>query len=323
MARIYKAYPRNGRTPVVVKLARERSSDYDALKSEQEVLMVLRHPNIVRLLPIPLQTSSGREYYIARALDLPDQPWYIALEYLEGGNLRQRIQKKKTLPLEEAVEWTIQVGRALQHMAEHDTLHLDVKPENIMFRRPWWESPQQAVLIDFGIAKRLSQKVPKAGSLPYIAPERLRHAEGMDVRIDSRADLYSLGVVLYEMLCGSTPFSGDDPRTITEAIRSKQPVRPSKKNPSVEIPPRVEDLVMQMLSKLPGERPSLAELLTHLEREVPHRAIPRESRPITLPPRLKFGLGMVALVIAAALVGFMGAIVFQQVVVRHLNLFAK
>ncbi len=312
MAKIYKAHTANGRSPVVVKLAREGSNDYEALKSEEEALTLLHHPHIVRLLAIPLQTASHREYYLARAVDQPDRPWYMCLEYLEGGTLRERLQKKRTVPLDEAVEWTVQIGQALQYMMTQGMVHLDVKPENIMFRHPLSKGPMEAVLIDFGIAKRPNQKAPKAGSLPYVAPERLRHAEGADVLIDSRADLYSLGLVLYEMICGHVPFDGD-PRTITEAIRSKTAPKPSEKLPGLKIPTAVEDLVMSTLAKLPGERVSLSDFLTRLDQEVPHRHIKPEREPLRIPPKVKLIAVVAILIVLAAAAGFAAAIIFQQI----------
>jgi serine/threonine protein kinase len=319
MAVIYQAHTRQDHRPIVVKVAREGASNLDAIRSEAETLRHLRHLNIVRILPIPLHTSSAKEYYLARAIDLPQQPWYMAIEMLQGGTLRKRLAEKKFLPVQEAVEWAIQIGRAVQYMAQQDIVHLDLKPENVMFRRHLSERPQEAVLIDFGIAKRLNQKTQKAGSLPYIAPERLRHAEGADVHIDSRADLYSLGVLLYEMLCGVVPFDGDDARTITEAIRSKKAARPSERNPSAHIPPEVEDIVMRTLNKLPGERIALGEFVSGLERAVPTRVI-QEKKPVVFPPKLKFAIQLVIIVAAAIAVGFIGAMILQQVLLPQLGL---
>jgi len=193
MARIYIGQFIAGGEPhyVGLKVARTidsrgdllSSADMDfyseALNNEVETLKRLRHPNIVRLYPIPQDDQSKRIPYIARALNLPGQPWYCVMEYLAGGSLEVRIRQSGRLPLPEAVEITYQIALALDHIHSKGFAHLDVKPDNVLFRHPVEANRAlEPVLIDFGIAAKIQKTGLQAGAVSYMSPERLRLMRG-------------------------------------------------------------------------------------------------------------------------------------------------
>src|SRR5256885_8404211 len=169
------------------------------------------------------------------------------MEYLEGGTLRDRMQQKGALPLQEALEIVSQVLDALGHAHTHRVIHRDVKPDNIHIL-----PGGQVKLTDFGIA-RLTEEASLTGegqvfgTPSYMSPEQI---EGRF--IDHRSDLFSLAVVLYEMVAGRKPFTGDSVVSITYSIMHSEPT------PLVGVPFGVEQAVFRALTKDPGRRFSSA-----------------------------------------------------------------
>jgi serine/threonine-protein kinase len=168
---------------------------------------------------------------------------YIAMEYLEGGTLRDLLQSRGALPLQEAVEIASQILSGLTHAHQRQVVHRDVKPDNIHIL------PGGAVkLTDFGIA-RLTEEASLTGegqvfgTPSYMSPEQI---EGRF--IDHRSDLFSMGIVLYEMVAGRKPFTGDSVVSITYSIMHNDPA------PLVGIPYGVEQAIFRALSKDPGRR---------------------------------------------------------------------
>ena len=149
--------------------------------------------------------------------------------------------------------------------------HFDLKPDNILFRYPveenWRDGPFQPVLIDFGIAAKMSKTAPQAGSLAFMPPERIRLMRGEfapeDYSDQAKADVYGLGVLLYRMLTGSLPFEGLPREELAEAILKNSP-RPAREiNPAV--PPRVEEIILSALEKEADARPRIEEIITRLD----------------------------------------------------------
>jgi len=243
----------------------------NALRKEVEILQKLRHPGIVKIYPIPSR-NGRREHYISRATNVPDKPWFCALEHLGGGSLETRLRELTILPLEEAVEIAYQVGSALDYMHARGYVHWDVKPDNVLFRHPRSENGAvEAVLTDFGIARSTHEPAVVAGSVRYMSPERLRvhlgeipHDQVMDQR---PADVYALGLVLYEMLAGNLPFVAEDAEGIKTAILKESPIPLSDFN--YEVPPVIEDIIFQALEKDPAARPTVEKMVTMLDRAVP------------------------------------------------------
>ncbi len=258
---------------VVLKVVPEEEGAEErinALRKEVEILRKLRHPNIIKVYPIPSRKRG--EFYISRATNVPGKPWFCALEYLKGGSLRTRLQELGSLPLEEAVEIAYQIGSALDYMHSKGYVHWDVKPENISFRYELSEEGKiEAVLTDFGIARGTHEPAEVTGTVDYMSPERLKVHMGEippDQITDQRpADVYALGVVLYEMLTGSLPFVGEDKESLKYAILEEQPIPLTDFKP--DVPAVIEDVIFQALEKDPAERPTMEEMVTMLDRAAP------------------------------------------------------
>jgi len=243
----------------------------NALRKEVGILQKLRHPNIVKIFPIPSRNKGRREGYISRATNVRGNPWYCALEYLKGDDLRSRLQELGTLPLEEAVEIAYQIGSALDYMHSKGYVHWDVKPENISFRYELSEEGKiEAVLTDFGIARGTHEPAEVTGTVDYMSPERLKvHMREIppDQITDQRpADVYALGAVLYEMLVGNPPFVAEDEEALKYAILEEQP---EPLPPFIEVPAMVEEIIFQALEKDPANRPTMEEMVTMLDRAAP------------------------------------------------------
>ena len=242
----------------------------EALNNEVETLRQLRHPGIVHTYPIPW--GDRRLVYSARAQDLPGQPWYFVMEYLQGGSVADRIKQETRLTVREAVEIAHQVSQALDYIHSKKVAHLDVKTENVLYRFPPADDVRpEAVLIDFGIARRHRQTGLDAGSLSFLAPERLRELRGEPApeqvreQVRTPADVYGVGVILYHMLTGQLPFTGRSKNDSTTAILTSTPTRPAQFNPELEHYPKIEDLILWLLEKNPVARPTAEQVAGYLD----------------------------------------------------------
>jgi len=273
MATVYLAKLPAGDGHVALKVAQGAQSDF--LKEEAENLAnlaaILDHPNILKILPLPLGDGE-RDYYIAR--DPKTNSWYMALEYVNGGSLREKLNREKRLEVREAVEIINQVGSALNYAHSKGITHCDIKPTNILFQQlPSGEV--RVLLSDFGIARARTPKGVKGiiGTPSYMSPEQ---ASGQEV--DHRSDIYSLGVVLYEMLTGRLPFEGATLEVTHQHIH-QSPLPPSAINP--HIPKEVEAVIVKALAKNPMDRfQSVRELVVALEEaaKVTHEAHTKPAR---------------------------------------------
>jgi eukaryotic-like serine/threonine-protein kinase len=192
----------------------------------------LSHPNIVAVFDYG--EENGRHF--------------IAMEYLEGQNLRDRMQARGTFSVKEAIEIASQVLDALAYAHANRVIHRDIKPDNIHIL-----PGSQVKLTDFGIARLTDQPALTSngqifGTPSYMSPEQIIGKE-----IDTRSDLFSVGIVLYEMLAGRKPFTGDSVVSITYAIMNAEP------SPIPGIPPILEQIIRRALSKHPQMRPATAE----------------------------------------------------------------
>jgi serine/threonine protein kinase len=265
----------------------EQAFYFEALNNEVEILKRMRHPNIVRLFPIP--RGLPRNPYAARAPELDGAPWFCAMEYLGGGSLEARLKALKTLALDEAMEVAYQISLALDHIHVKGMAHLDVKPDNILFRYPVGTGDSalrnlQPVLIDFGIAAKMRKAGPQAGSIPFMAPERIRMMRG-EIAPElfgdqSKVDVYGIGVLLYRMLTGHLPYEGLPRDQLTSAILDTQPKSLRELNPSV--PSKIDEIVMSTLEKDPTQRPRIDEVITRLDEAMIARPpAPPPGKPIT------------------------------------------
>jgi serine/threonine-protein kinase len=237
MARVYLARAPGGAEVALKLLAREITGGALAARFAREVASAarLQHPGCVRLL------DHGTT---------PDGVPYLVTEHLAGPTLRDALGHAVRLPIPEATSVARQLCRALAHAHGAGVLHRDIKPENAMYRRPGTSG--EIVLIDFGLA-RLFDDAPLTaigtcvGSPSYLAPERL-----LEQRADERADLYAIGVVLYEMLAGRPPFEGDTSIEIARQhiMAPPQPIQDIR--PAV--PAALAAIVHTALAKDPADR---------------------------------------------------------------------
>lgn len=247
MAVVYKAYDSIEDRIVAVKILKEEFASNEEFqrrfKNESKAIAVLSHPNIVKVYDV----SFG------------DLIQYIVMEYIEGITLKEYIENNDGLTWNDAVAFTIQILRGLQHAHDKGIVHRDVKPQNIIVL-----ADKTIKVTDFGIARfarKESQTITdKAiGSVHYISPEQ---AKGEFT--DEKADIYSLGVIMYEMLTGSLPFEAESAVSVAIMQLQTEPKLPTHINPL--IPLGLEQITMKAMQKDTQNRyKSAAEMLRDLE----------------------------------------------------------
>ena len=208
------------------------TADTDRLREEFRRMTRLTHPHLVQVYD--LETDRGR-----------GEP-FIAMEYVEGVDFRTACHDA---PLPAVLELASQTCLALEYLHAQGVVHCDLKPENILVSPPAEAGgPPRVRLLDFGLAAALDQGGWEArGSLPYAAPEQFRGEW-----VDHRADLYALGVVLYESLTGRLPFVAAAPADLLQAHLTEEPPPPSRWRPNLD--PAVEAIILRLLRKRPAER---------------------------------------------------------------------
>lgn len=269
MAQVFRARQDGDPVEVALKVSRQDYQDprfNNALKQEVDILKNLRHPAIVQILPIPME-SAKHEVYMARAVELPGKPWFYAMEYLAGGSLWLLIKKYGRLPFALACAIAERIAFALEYLHHNHVFHLDIKPDNILFRFIVEEhTPIDPVVIDFGVAARIKSLRPTGGSLHTMAPEQLKQARGIlppEMNLDmGKMDIYSLGVTTYRMWTGRYPFEGISANGVTNAVLNQIIQPPGRFAP--HIPKQADELMLRWLDKNPSRRPDFAELHHYL-----------------------------------------------------------
>ncbi len=248
MANVYRCTDTIDDREVAIKILKDEYLNNEEFirrfKNESKAIAMLSHPNIVKVYDV----SFG------------DMIQYIVMEYIDGITLKEYIEMQGVLNWKEVVHFTTQILKALQHAHEHGIVHRDIKPQNIMLLQNG-----TIKVTDFGIA-RFSDKATKTmteqaiGSVHYIAPEQARG----DVT-DGKSDIYSVGVMLYEMLTGKLPFEADSAVSVALMQLQSTPAMPRVINP--DIPVGLEQITMKAMQKDPKDRyQSAVELLNDLER---------------------------------------------------------
>ncbi|MCQ2478626.1 MAG: Stk1 family PASTA domain-containing Ser/Thr kinase [Clostridia bacterium] len=247
MAVVYKAYDNVEDRIVAIKILKDEFVSNEEFirrfKNESKAIAVLSHPNIVKVYDV----SFG------------DLIQYIVMEYIDGITLKEYIERQGSLRWQDALYFTVQILKGLQHAHDKGIVHRDVKPQNIIVL-----SDGTIKVTDFGIARfaRSEQRTitDKAiGSVHYISPEQ---AKGE--KTDEKADIYSVGVMLYEMLTGALPFEADSAVSVAIMQLQREPKKPSEINPS--IPLGLEQITMHAMQKSTDRRyQSAAEMLCDLE----------------------------------------------------------
>ena len=249
MAYVYKAYDAVDDRIVAVKILRDEFLNSDEFvrrfRNESKAIAILNHPNIVKVLDV----------------GFGDRLQYIVMEYIDGITLKEYLDQRKDIRWKEAVHFTMQILRALQHAHDKGIVHRDIKPQNIMLL-----SDGTIKVTDFGIA-RLTRNEIKApsegnkaiGSVHYISPEQARGEI-----TDEKTDLYAVGIMLYEMLTGCLPFEADNAVSVAIMQMQSEAKAPHLINP--EIPEGLEQITLKAMQKDTAKRyQSAAEMLSDFD----------------------------------------------------------
>lgn len=236
-----------GRELAIKMLREEIAGDVDSVERfvrESKAVSMLSHPNVVSVYDVSV-TSDEK---------------YIVLEYAEGITLKEYLKEHGPLAPDEAIRITVQILSGLQHAHSRGIIHRDIKPQNIII------APDRSIkLTDFGIAKihnsdTISKPDKAIGSVHYISPEQ---ASGSQV--DAPSDLYSVGIILYEMITNQLPFDADDAVAVACMQISSPPIHPSNIVPGV--PRGLEQIILKAMNKRPADRfDNAAQMLACLQR---------------------------------------------------------
>ena len=265
MAVVYKAKCHRLNRFVAVKILKEELAQDEEFRQrfrdESQAVAMLSHPNIVSV------------YDVSRSGDVE----YIVMELIDGITLKDYLERQSPLGWKETTFFALQIAKALEHAHSRGIIHRDIKPQNIMVLRDG-----TVKVADYGIARQAAStntyNLREAiGSVHYVSPEQARGSH-----IDNRSDLYSLGVVMYEMLTGRLPFVGDTPLEVALQHINSVPLPPSDYVPN--IPKTLEHIVMKAMAPVPADRYNNAtELIQDIERfrndphyqvDVPRTAVP-------------------------------------------------
>jgi serine/threonine protein kinase/tetratricopeptide (TPR) repeat protein len=304
MGVVYKAHDTTLNRTIALKFLPDKVNKDETAKArflqEAQAAAGLNHPNIC--------TIFGVEEY--------DGKLFISMEYIEGGTLSEKIPFSK---VDDAITIATQIGEALQEAHAKGIVHRDIKADNIMLT-----SKGQAKVMDFGLAKlkgslKLTRTSSTVGTLGYMAPEQIQGGE-----VDYRSDIFSFGVLLFQMLTGKLPFRGEHEAAMVYSIVNEEPAPLTKYLP--DLSPELERIIGRALEKVPEDRyQSVADMVSELRRErkkttkigrlsVPHSMPPsaEESSPVVKKTSAKkkaivFGsIGLLLLAVGAAIYLYLG-----------------
>lgn len=252
MAFVYKARCRLLNRYVAIKILRDEFiNDEEFIKKfrrESQAAASLSHPNIVNIYDVGVDKKDGHDIQ------------YIVMEYIKGKTLKEVIREKGKLTVDETIEYSIEIAEALEHAHKNHIVHRDIKPHNIMVAEDG-----RIKVTDFGIARAATASTVTntsnvIGSVHYFSPEQARGGY-----TDEKSDIYSLGIVMYEMITGKVPFKGDSP--ITVALKHIQEDIIPPRDIDSTIPIGLQNIIMKCVKKSQVDRYSTAsELLADLKR---------------------------------------------------------
>ncbi|HHV46189.1 MAG TPA: Stk1 family PASTA domain-containing Ser/Thr kinase [Tissierellia bacterium] len=250
MALVYKARCRLLNRYVAVKVLRdEYINDEEFIKKfrrESQAAASLSHPNIVNIYDVGVEKIGDHDIH------------YIVMEYIKGKTLKEVIKEKGKLTVNETLDYSIQIAEALAHAHKNHIVHRDIKPHNIMITEEG-----RVKVTDFGIARAASASTISntsnvIGSVHYFSPEQARGRY-----TDEKSDIYSLGIVMYEMITGRVPFEGDSPISVALKHIQEEIIPPREIDSSIPVP--LENIILKCVRKSQIERYSSAsELLNDL-----------------------------------------------------------
>jgi serine/threonine-protein kinase len=230
MGKVYKAIDVNSKTVVAVKVINPEILKSDENKKritdEGRILTSLNHPNIVRVFEIGETEETG----------------YVAMEYLPGGTLYEYIKNNSPLPFETIKEYLLQICSGLEEIHSKNIIHRDLKSSNIMI-----DKNGIIRIMDFGLSKSpliatMTSLGTALGTLGYVAPEQITNSN-----VDNRTDIFSLGVILYELITNDLPFKGENEIAMIHSIFNSNPLNPCELNP--HIPNFVGEIVLKCIDK--------------------------------------------------------------------------
>jgi len=243
MAVVYRAYQASMNREVAIKVVGNQSDDLEFVsrfEREASVIAQLEHPHI---LPV---------YDFGRTLGV----LYLAMRLVEGGSLDSRL-RIAPLPVDQAARMFTAIASALTYAHQHGVIHRDIKPNNILL-----DTQDYCYLADFGLAKtiqhttHLTASGSVMGTPSYMSPEQWRSEN-----VDQQADIYALGVMLYEMLTGKLPFESDTPFGLMYLHLDSMPTPPHTLNPA--LPEKLNDVISKALAKKPADRYASADAMAH------------------------------------------------------------
>ncbi|MCY1051448.1 Stk1 family PASTA domain-containing Ser/Thr kinase, partial [Mammaliicoccus sciuri] len=230
MSNVYLAKDKILNRDVAVKVINippyEKEKAVERFEREVQNTTILSHSNVVNVLDV----------------EEDDNCYYLVMEYIEGPTLKEYLCKEGKLSADEAVEMTLQILKGIAHAHHHRIIHRDIKPQNILMTKNG-----TLKILDFGIARALSETALTEtnhvmGSVQYLSPEQ---AKGQST--DESSDIYSIGIVLYELLTGHPPFNGETP--VSVAIKHIQEELPSIRKERPSIPQSIENVIMKATRK--------------------------------------------------------------------------
>ncbi|HAJ96929.1 MAG TPA: Stk1 family PASTA domain-containing Ser/Thr kinase [Ruminococcus sp.] len=235
MADVYKATDIIDNKEVAVKILKKEFAENEEFlrrfRNESKAIALLSHPNIVKVYDVGFS----------------DKLQFIVMEYIDGITLKEYMENEGALTWKDSVHFIVQILRALQHAHDRGIVHRDIKPQNIMLF-----TDGTIKVMDFGIAKFAREDGVTAtdkaiGTVHYISPEQARGGD-----TDEKSDIYSVGVMMYEMLTGQKPFDTDNPISVAVMQMQDIPERPRSINP--DIPAGLEEIILHAMEKSPDDR---------------------------------------------------------------------